>query len=55
MKIAYGVDVDPEKDSYIETAEHAVSAISATTIPGSYLVDALPFCKKFGRLLLTIY
>lgn len=43
IKIAYGIDVKPENDPFIATAEHAVNAISATTNAGSYLVDILPF------------
>ena len=46
MKTAYGIDVVEENDSYIETAEHALSSISATINAGSYLVDSLPLRKS---------
>ena len=42
MKVAYGIDVLPKDDPYIYTAEIALAAMSATTNPGSYMVDVLP-------------
>lgn len=45
MKTAYAIDVLPQDDPYIETAELAINAISATTNAGAYLVDILPICE----------
>lgn len=42
MEIAYGIDVLPNDDPYVLTAEHAVESISETTNAGSYLVDVIP-------------
>lgn len=42
MEIAYGIDVLPNGDPYVLTAEHAVESISETTNAGSYLVDVIP-------------
>ena len=46
LKIAYGIQIQAENDPFLYTAERATEAISATTNAGSYLVDALPFCKR---------
>ena len=46
LKIAYGIQIRAENDPFLFTAERATEAISATTNAGSYLVDALPFCKR---------
>lgn len=46
LKIAYGIKIQAENDPFLYTAERATEAISATTNAGSYLVDALPFCKS---------
>ncbi|KAI0094959.1 cytochrome P450 [Irpex rosettiformis] len=45
LKIAYGIEIQPENDPFLYTAERATEAISATTNAGSYLVDVLPFLK----------
>lgn len=45
MKTAYGIDILSENDPYIETAEHALFALSSTTNAGAYLVDTLPICQ----------
>ena len=46
MSIAYGIDVLEKDDPYIRIGEAANDIVAATTVPGSYLVDALPFCKS---------
>lgn len=45
MEIAYGIDVLPNDDPYVLTAEHAVESISETTNAGSYLVDVIPLLR----------
>jgi hypothetical protein len=47
MSIAYGIDVLHKDDPYIETAEKAVAALCIATIPGTFLVDQLPFRTQF--------
>jgi hypothetical protein len=42
IDISYGIDVKPHNDPYVKIAEHALESVSATTNPGSYLVDILP-------------
>lgn len=45
MRTAYGIDILPEHDPYVETAEHALKVVSVTTNAGAYLVDTLPICQ----------
>jgi cytochrome P450 len=43
MSIAYGMDVRPHDDPYIAIGETANDVVAQATVPGSYLVDTLPF------------
>ena len=43
ISIAYGIKIQDCNDPYIVAAEHIVDAINAIMIPGSYLVNLLPF------------
>lgn len=45
MRTAYGIDILPENDPYVENAEHALKAIAAATNAGAYLVDIVPICR----------
>jgi hypothetical protein len=45
MSIAYGLDVQPADDPYIEVAEHGVRSVVAAAIPGAFLVDVIPLLK----------
>ncbi|KAF5333831.1 hypothetical protein D9758_017428 [Tetrapyrgos nigripes] len=45
LSIAYGIQVQPENDPFIEIAERANHALVCATNSGSYLVDQLPFLK----------
>ncbi|KZV98145.1 cytochrome P450 [Exidia glandulosa HHB12029] len=45
LSIAYGLDVKPTDDPYIKIGEIANDIVAATTVPGSWLVDALSFLK----------
>jgi hypothetical protein len=49
MQVAYGIDVLPKDDPYIEIGEIANDIVAQTTVPGSYLVDTLPFRKSSLR------
>lgn len=43
MDIAYGIEVLPHNDPFIDTAEKAAASINAAGKPGSFLVDFMPF------------
>ncbi|KAJ6566541.1 cytochrome P450 [Mycena capillaripes] len=45
LSTAYGIDVKPENDPYIEIAEKALYALARAGRRGAYLVDSLPFLK----------
>ena len=45
MSIAYGLPIQPKDDIYIETAEQGVGPLVAAAVPGTYLVDMLPWLK----------
>lgn len=42
MDVAYGIDVLPKDDPYIETAEKALAGVSLAVMPGAFLVDIIP-------------
>lgn len=42
MSIGYDIEVQPQNDPYVQTAEEAVASIAETTNAGSYLVDVIP-------------
>ncbi|EMD40136.1 hypothetical protein CERSUDRAFT_151116 [Gelatoporia subvermispora B] len=45
LSVAYGFEIAEKNDQHIEVAEEALIAVSAGGIPGSFLVDILPFLK----------
>jgi len=45
LAIAYGMDIQPSDDPYIELAEKAHEGLMQAALPGSFLVDTLPFCE----------
>lgn len=45
MDIAYGIEVLPEDDPYIKTAEVGMSNIVVAGVPGAFLVDTFPFLR----------
>lgn len=45
MSITYGIDTLPERDPYVTAAEDALHAVVMAAIPGTFLVDSLPFLK----------
>ncbi|KAJ7782008.1 cytochrome P450 [Mycena maculata] len=45
LSTAYGIDVQPEKDPYVQTAEKAQIAIACSASRSAYLVDSFPFLK----------
>jgi hypothetical protein len=42
LSTAYGIDVQPEDDPYVDISEKAMVGLAATVNRGSYLVDSLP-------------
>ncbi|KAF8504989.1 cytochrome P450 [Hysterangium stoloniferum] len=45
MEITYGIDILPENDPYIATAEFAIGLAGTVGAPGSYLVNAIPLLR----------
>ncbi|KAJ7167250.1 cytochrome P450 [Mycena crocata] len=45
MSVAYGIEVLPTDDPYVELAHKAVRTLSEAGVPGKYLVDSLPLLK----------
>ncbi|KAK7694990.1 hypothetical protein QCA50_002178 [Cerrena zonata] len=45
MRLAYGIDVQPKNDPYVDIADSGIRAIEASTNAGSYLVDSFPALK----------
>ncbi|KAJ7090364.1 cytochrome P450 [Mycena belliarum] len=45
MSVAYGIDVLPANDPYVELAEHAVDGLVTAVVPGRFLVDSIPLLK----------
>lgn len=45
MSIAYGYDIQPKKDYFVDLAEGAVSQISFAILPGAALVNVVPILQ----------
>jgi len=45
MAIAYGIEVLPSNDPYIEIAEKGVKPLTDAAVPGAFLVDQIPLLK----------
>ncbi|KAJ3512407.1 hypothetical protein NLJ89_g3545 [Agrocybe chaxingu] len=45
ISIAYGLDVQPKNDPYVEIAEKGVHPLLEAGVPGAFLVDSLPVLK----------
>ncbi|KAJ7607915.1 cytochrome P450 [Roridomyces roridus] len=45
MESAYGIDVLPQNDPYVNLAERAIHSIAYALVPGRFLVDSLPMLK----------
>ncbi|RDB21839.1 hypothetical protein Hypma_010803 [Hypsizygus marmoreus] len=45
VSIAYGLDVLPENDPYIQASEEGIQPVRASGLPGAFLVDTLPILK----------
>lgn len=51
MDVMYGIEVLPENDPYINTAEKSMASLAEAVIPGSFLADFLPTCMRTLSLL----
>ncbi|KAJ7804522.1 cytochrome P450 [Mycena olivaceomarginata] len=45
MSIAYGIDVLPMNDPYLELLQESMHGLAEARVPGKYLVDAIPILK----------
>ena len=45
MRIVYGLEVAEKNDKYISLVEKGVDVFIRITVPGRYLVEALPFLR----------
>jgi hypothetical protein len=45
LSLAYGLQIKPTKDPFIELAETAVKSISAAASFGAFFVDVIPILK----------
>ena len=44
MSIAYGIDVLPKNDPYVEGAENMMKALFAGSTQEAAILDAIPWC-----------
>lgn len=52
MSVVYGLDISDTSDRYLEVAEKSISQIAQAGVPGTFLVDMLPWCKSFQESLI---
>ncbi|KAK6988057.1 cytochrome p450 [Favolaschia claudopus] len=45
MSATYGIEVQPQNDPYVATAEQALHTLAVAAVPGRYLVDVFPVIK----------
>lgn len=45
MRMAYGIEIQEENDTYVDIAQEALQAFSACTNAGSFMVDLIPTMK----------
>ncbi|KAJ7607912.1 cytochrome P450 [Roridomyces roridus] len=45
METAYGIDVLPQNDPYVNLAEKALHSLAYALVPGRFIVDSLPVLK----------
>ncbi|KAJ7120745.1 cytochrome P450 [Mycena crocata] len=49
MSVAYGIDVLPHNDPYVNLSHEAVGTLSLANLPGKYLVDTFPLLKHIPK------
>ena len=52
IKTTYGIDVKPQDDPYIDSAEEALEVMAFGTTARGGLFDAFPICTFFSSLAL---
>ncbi|KAJ7235506.1 cytochrome P450 [Mycena rebaudengoi] len=45
LSLAYGIEAQANNDPYVALAEKTMASVSTGTVPGKFVVDALPFLK----------
>lgn len=45
MDITYGIEILPEDDPYVQTAEAVLEGVQIASTPGAFLVEAFPLLK----------
>jgi hypothetical protein len=45
LSVAYGIQIQPENDPYVDLAERVLKILERAATPGSYLVDTIPALK----------
>lgn len=45
ISVAYGINIRPKDDPYLQVAEEGVHSLSNAAVPGTFLVDMLPVLK----------
>jgi hypothetical protein len=45
LNLAYGIDIKPENDPYINISERAIGLLNQASAPGKYFVDSIPWLK----------
>ena len=45
ISLAYGLNVQDNRDPFVEFSQHAFQAVLDATLPGGFLVDVMPWLK----------
>ena len=45
LSLTYGVDIQPKDEPYIKTSTEGAHSLMLASVPGTFLVDALPTLK----------
>lgn len=46
MDVAFGIDTPLEGNHFTKIAQEAMHMLSEAFLPGAFLVDTIPLCKK---------
>jgi hypothetical protein len=46
LGIAYGYDIKPKDDPFVELAERMIKTVSQGVRPGGYMVNVFPWCES---------
>jgi hypothetical protein len=53
LRVTYGYEVNSLDDKFVRMAEEAFAELAHASIPGTFLVDAIPLCMSYAFLLLA--